>query len=250
MFRPAIVTSSCKEPVVGWIDNLYGPTAVVAGAGTGVLRTMHCDPDINANIVPVDMAVNALISCAWDIARKHEAANNNEKEEEEIPIYNYISSVENPLTWGKFSEYNKKYGFEYPFSSAIWYICFHMHRTAAMNRFYMIFLHLIPAMIIDSLALCAGQKPRLLKIYKKIHKFSRVVSFFCTNEWSFINDNTQRLWGELSPKDQEMFHFNMKDLDWKEYMSHYIHGMRTHLFKDDDSTLKSARIKWNRFVDD
>lgn len=68
MFRPAIVTSSVKEPVVGWIDNLYGPTGVVAGVGTGVLRTMHCDKDIIANIVPVDMTVNALIAAAWDVA--------------------------------------------------------------------------------------------------------------------------------------------------------------------------------------
>lgn len=67
VFRPAIVTSSAKEPLVGWIDNLYGPTGVVAGAGTGVLRTMHCDKKINANIVPVDFCVNALIAAAWDV---------------------------------------------------------------------------------------------------------------------------------------------------------------------------------------
>lgn len=61
MFRPAIVTSSVREPVVGYIDNLYGPTGVVAGAGTGVLRTMHCNPDITANIVPVDMTVSISV---------------------------------------------------------------------------------------------------------------------------------------------------------------------------------------------
>lgn len=72
VFRPAIVTSSAKEPVVGWIDNLYGPTGVVAGAGTGILRTMHCDEDINANIVPVDYTVNALIASVWDIAKAYE----------------------------------------------------------------------------------------------------------------------------------------------------------------------------------
>lgn len=74
MFRPAIVTSSVREPVVGYIDNLYGPTGVVAGAGTGVLRTMHCNPDITANIVPVDMTVNALITSAWDVATNYKDA--------------------------------------------------------------------------------------------------------------------------------------------------------------------------------
>lgn len=74
MFRPAIVTSSVREPVVGYIDNLYGPTGVVAGAGTGVLRTMHCNPSITANIVPVDMTVNALIASAWDVASNYKDA--------------------------------------------------------------------------------------------------------------------------------------------------------------------------------
>lgn len=66
------MTSSAKEPVVGWIDNLYGPTGVVAGVGTGILRTMHCGKEINANIVPVDYTVNALIACVWDVAQAYE----------------------------------------------------------------------------------------------------------------------------------------------------------------------------------
>lgn len=151
---------------MGWIDNLYGPTGVVAGVGTGVLRTMHCDRDINANIVPVDMTVSALISCAWDTANRYgnnqrsdsnktlDENNNNISQNYEIykdnynltcnncdnnnnnlmysketstqtdlemvPIYNYVSSVQNPLTWGEFTELNIKHGFEFPFSSPIW----------------------------------------------------------------------------------------------------------------------------------
>lgn len=102
---------------------------------------------------------------------------------EDIPIYNYVSSVENPLTWGQFTDLNIQNGFEYPFSTAIWYISFHMHKTACMNRIYMIFLHFLPALMIDMIAKCFCQKPRLMKLYKKIHKFSSVISFFCTNEW-------------------------------------------------------------------
>lgn len=100
-----------------------------------------------------------------------------------MPIYNYVSSVENPLTWGQFTELNIQNGFDYPFSSAIWYLSFHMHKTAFMNRIYMFLLHILPAMLIDALSICIGQRPRLLKVYKKIHKFSSVISFFCTNEW-------------------------------------------------------------------
>lgn len=243
MFRPAIVTSSVREPVVGYIDNLYGPTGVVAGAGTGVLRTMHCNPDITANIVPVDMTVNALIASAWDVATNYKDA----CFAEDIPIYNYVSSVENPLTWGQFTDQNIRNGFDFPFSTAIWYISFHMHKTALMNRIYMVFLHLLPALLFDLIAICIGQRPRLLKMYKKIHKFSSVISFFCTNEWMFTNSNVQRLWKKISRRDQEVFDFNIKNVDWEEYSFHYIKGMRLYLFKDDLSTLDAAKKKWARF---
>lgn len=56
------------EPTRGWIDNLYGPTGVAAGAGTGLLRSIHCNGSVHANVVPADLAVNALIACAWDVA--------------------------------------------------------------------------------------------------------------------------------------------------------------------------------------
>lgn len=161
-------------------------------------------------------------------------------------MYNYVSSVEKPLTWGEFTDYNIKYGFEQPFSSAIWYLSFHTHKTAMMHKIYVIFLHILPAMLIDSLALCVGQRPQLLKVYKKIHKFADVISFFATNEWMFTNNNVQRMWNRLSVRDQAFFNFNMKTMDWVDYLHHYIPGMRKYLLKDDMSTVDAARRKWNR----
>lgn len=63
--------------------------------------------------------VNALIVSAYDIANK-KAVKSSSDDSENIPIYNYVSTVQNPLKWGEFTELNMKYGFKYPFSSAIW----------------------------------------------------------------------------------------------------------------------------------
>lgn len=123
-----------------------------------------------------------------------------------------------------------------------------MHKTAMMNKIYMFLLHIIPAMIIDAISMCVGQRPQLIKIYKKIHKFSHVISFFCTNEWMFTNQNIQQLWKRLDNDDQKLFDFNMKTMDWIDYCHHYIKGMRLYLFKDDLSTLTAARRKWNRYA--
>lgn len=62
----------------------------------------------------------------------------------------------------------------------------------------------------------------------------------------FTNSNVQQLWKKLGRRDQDMFDFNMKTMDWEEYSYHYIKGMRLYLFKDDLSTLESAKRKWRR----
>lgn len=67
---PVAVVATRDEPVSGWIDNLYGPTGVVVGAATGLIKTLHGDAGVNADIVPVDMAVNAVIVSAWEVANK------------------------------------------------------------------------------------------------------------------------------------------------------------------------------------
>ena len=69
-FILCVVVSTYKEPLPGWIDNMYGPTGVAAGAGAGLLRSIHCDGSLKANIVPGDLTVNALIASAWDTYSK------------------------------------------------------------------------------------------------------------------------------------------------------------------------------------
>lgn len=59
------VMSTKSEPVPGWLDNLNGPAGIVVAYVTGVLRTMWCYVNTVAEVVPVDMAVNALIATAW-----------------------------------------------------------------------------------------------------------------------------------------------------------------------------------------
>jgi alcohol-forming fatty acyl-CoA reductase len=63
--RPAIITTTFHEPVQGYTDNLYGVNGVVTGAGVGVLRILHIDNRLKANIVPADYVVNSILGLAW-----------------------------------------------------------------------------------------------------------------------------------------------------------------------------------------
>lgn len=62
-----LVLATVKEPVAGYIDNLYGATGVLMGAAIGLVRTLHCNPNNLADMVPADFVVNNAIAAAWDL---------------------------------------------------------------------------------------------------------------------------------------------------------------------------------------
>lgn len=261
IFRPAIVVASYLEPLPGWVNNLYGATGVIVGCGTGVLRTLNCDKKVIANIVPADLTTNAIIASAWKTAvhanNSIEDANHNEPAEMpkpaeilddgSIPVYNYVSSVEKPIVWEKFMDLANKHGADIPTPQAIWCICLTLHRSWLLHKIYAFFLHFIPALIMDSVASLFGKRTNMITIYNKINKFSDVLAYFTTRNWTFKNDNVQNLWLSLSPQDKMIFPFDMSSLDWDKFFYNYVRGIREYVLKDDMSSVEYAKTKLRRF---
>lgn len=153
IFRPAIVVSTYEEPVRGWTDSMYGPTGIMIGTGTGVLRTMYMDVEKVADLVPVDLTVNAMLATAW-----YTAKNFKENQTSDIPIYNYVSGAQNPLTWKNFIDLNKKYGIDKPTTKAVWYYGLNPTKNYYLFLFYNFFLHYLPALLIDGYSTLRGNK--------------------------------------------------------------------------------------------
>nr|CAD7199535.1 unnamed protein product [Timema douglasi] len=63
--RPSQVSTSLKEPVCGWIDNVYGPNGAAAGIFAGLVRTGISHAEVKLNMVPVDMVANCIIAAAF-----------------------------------------------------------------------------------------------------------------------------------------------------------------------------------------
>lgn len=70
MFLFHSVIATANEPVRGWINNVYGPTGVVAAVVVGLMRVMYADPKTNAELIPGDFVSNAIIVSAWDVHNK------------------------------------------------------------------------------------------------------------------------------------------------------------------------------------
>jgi fatty acyl-CoA reductase len=67
--RPSIVTAALREPFPGWIDNLNGPTGLIAGGGKGFIRIFKVESsDFVTDLIPVDLSINLMIAVAWRTA--------------------------------------------------------------------------------------------------------------------------------------------------------------------------------------
>lgn len=77
-------------------------------------------------------------------------------------------------------------------------------------------------------------------------KANSALSFFANKQWEFNNDNTQKLWENLSEADRNIFFFDIKSMSWDYYARACAIGLRLYLLKDDLHTLKDARIKWGK----
>lgn len=251
--RPSIMISTSLEPIRGWINNLYGPTGSVMGVAYGVLRTLRSKEECVADLIPADIVINNIIAAAWETIEKRkdqlnviDANENNSKNSEEVAIYNTVSSVQNEMTWGRFMRETVKRGLEVPSEKAFWYYMFVFNRYKLMYNICVVFLHLLPAVIIDTIIYFMGKKPIMWKTYKKIHKYSNVIAYFSTQQWRFKNDRVMNLWNRLSPVDKRLFYFNMEDHDWDEYISYYMRGCRVYIANDPLETVERGQKRYKR----
>lgn len=243
LFRPSIVISTSMEPIPGWIDNVYGPTGVVVGAAVGLLHALHCNPKAVADLVPGDFVVNSCLAVAWKTAKTY-LGNHEEAPVDQLPVvYNYVSSIENPITWEVFMKYTEVYGLDVPSTKAIWAYLFILTPSPFFYGLLIFFLHWIPAYIVDAFLTIIGKKPMLIKAYTKIGKFSAVIAYFALREWKFSNNNTQNLFKELCDVDKRTFNFDMRTLKWEEYYKTYVKGLRMYLLTDPLETIPQGRRK-------
>lgn len=237
--RPSIIIAANKEPIPGWIDSLYGPSGVVVASTTGIMRTMQCDPEKKADVVPVDMVVNTIMTAAWNLENRR-----NKDSMEDPQIYNFVSSARNPITWFQF--FSLCYKFWPHTILAVWYPFITIQKSLIKSKILTFLWHFLPALLIDTIAQAFGKQPGLLKISQKIEKLCSLISYFSTRQWDFNDKNTLEMWETLDNRDKELFPFDVAELKWEEYFVHYMLGARKFLLKDDPSSIPAGSVRVRR----
>ncbi|XP_052836478.1 fatty acyl-CoA reductase wat [Drosophila gunungcola] len=225
IFRPAVIIAAHKEPISGWVDNMYGPMAILFGVARGVLRIATIDNNAEASLVPVDYCANLALASAWktieDCGRSKSPAS--------PVIYQLAPNEKNKITHGEFIRHALDGRNNCPLTKMIWYPFIHCITVPWLYPLAAFFYHTLPAYFFDLALWLSGRKPRLVKVYQKIHKTISILGPFSCKSWRFDMHNTDRLRQAMSEEDRRMYYFDMVSLNWKEYFLQALRGMRQFL---------------------
>lgn len=86
----------------------------------------------------------------------------------------------------------------------------------------------------------------MMKIMYRVQAAVISGRFFALNEFDFDYANVNSL--RQSDKDVQKFPFDIKAIDWDEYISIYMLGIRKFVLKENPKTLPKARSKMKKYV--
>ena len=127
---------------------------MIAGAGIGILRTMLVSREKVADLIPVDVAINAMIVAAWKIGTRS-------RFDRSIPIYNCTSGSVNPITWGNIEEWALVSLLKYPMDTMVWYPGGGFKSHVLHDRVCRFLFHYLPALVLDFILVLLW-KPRFV----------------------------------------------------------------------------------------
>ena len=138
----------------------------MAGAATGILRTMLVKADKVADLIPVDTVINVMIVAAWATASEEVSLN------QKIPIYNVTSGGTNPITWGNIESWALKSIHQFPVDTVLWYPGGSFKGVAIYDRLCRYAFHYLPAVVVDVIMILI-RRPRFMQ--KLVNKMTQAI---------------------------------------------------------------------------
>lgn len=174
--RPSIICPSIKEPYLGWVDSMNGPMAVLVGASSGLLRTVHGSGDSVPDLIPCDFVVNTTIVAAASVASN---------ENKELRVYNCTSSNQQPISWNEFLDLSREVYKSYPSTKVVWYPGGRMAKNYAFYLIYFTIFQLLPAVFIDFFMIISAKKTWAVKLQKRIFRSLKIFDYFVNSSWEW-----------------------------------------------------------------
>uniref|UniRef100_T1JN37 Fatty acyl-CoA reductase n=1 Tax=Strigamia maritima TaxID=126957 RepID=T1JN37_STRMM len=234
--RPSIVTASWKEPTCGWIDNYNTVTGFVVAVGKGFVRYLHGDPNCTADLMPADVSVNLMLAVARETAVNRS---------EQVKVYNCTSGNLNKVTWADVEKHCFHPTGKQTMNGTLRYSSATIRNNHYIYSLLYLWDHYVFARPLDVILKLFGKNIELVRMQDKIRKSMNVLKFFSCNQWKFSSDNVCSLWKSLNAKEKQMFNFDVRQINWPDYLENYVYGCKVFLLKEDASTLALAQKRQN-----
>ncbi|XP_052121097.1 putative fatty acyl-CoA reductase CG5065 [Frankliniella occidentalis] len=261
--RPSIVVPTFKDPIPGWIDNLYGLSGFWAGGFKGLMRIVPCK-DLVFNSVPADVATKNTVLASWhkgigrSFPRPAAQADAAPAPADAAPVADVVNVVIMKDSGVSFTDMSwvvseAGLGRIVPFPGAIRPPKF---ENTPCHTWYLLqawYHHYLFGFILDMLSRAAGIKPRVLGIYRTV-----VVALDATQsfwkQFDFDNDNLRELQTMMHPDDERDYCIMdlMSSRDSKEALRAVsipcVRGILKYTLKEEDNPEKNwkmiERLKW------
>ncbi|KAK9295204.1 hypothetical protein QLX08_010397 [Tetragonisca angustula] len=229
--RPSIIGASIENPCLGWLDNIYGVTAIFMTVGMGITKVIPAKENASVDLVPIDFVVDTILCAAWHVTLRP----NNE-----VKVYNCTNDGR-PLKWGQMINIAVKCNREMPMNKVFWYPCCFLVANRYVYNVLNIFLHILPAFVVDMYLKLSDKTPIMVKGSKRFNELVANAQYFSMNEWTFHGDNVRKMMVDVETlKDSEIVKLN-RDVDWERYITIYMAGIEKFILKEKFKSIDASR---------
>ncbi|XP_043521445.1 fatty acyl-CoA reductase 1-like isoform X2 [Frieseomelitta varia] len=230
--RPSIIGASLEEPCPGWVDNIQGVTDLGLQIAKGNVNVIIAKKDARLDLIPVDYVADTILCAAWHIAIHRDS---------EVKVYNCTSNAD-PISWDHLNNIFLECSVETPCNDITWYPYCKLVESKFVYSILNIFLHVLPALVMDIVLKLRGKKPVMMKINKRFNQLLTFLIFFHTHEWTFHRDNVYKMAEDIKVlKDSNKMKLDVRNINLKEYITNYQAGVVKYILKEKPDPIKAAR---------
>lgn len=220
ILRPAIIESGLLEPMPGWIEGLRMADPIIVGYGRGRLPDFPGDPNSIIDFVPVDFVVNALL-CSAALAHSKPG----------LHVIHVATGSVNPLKFGELYRIGREYFLSNPLR---------LHDVSAVPKYpewrfkrgeeFLKELHI--RWIAIGILMALIQRFNFIKPVRKLSSSLRSMQQMLDRLRYYVElygpytqvkacygaESLLSLYERLHEEDKKTFNFDVRSIDWVEYI--------------------------------
>jgi fatty acyl-CoA reductase len=216
--RPSIVESALELPYPGWIDGFKMAEPIILAFGRGAIPEFPGIPESVADIIPIDLVVNAMLAVA---AHRPEA---------EPRYYHVCSGSRNPLSYRALYELVREYFLAHPLpergGGTVRVPVWRFPGQRLVERKLRAGERLLDAA--DRVVTKLPRSDRVRKMVRRVdrergrlefvRRYANLYGAYVEAEVIYTDGRLLELYRSLPERDRNDFHFDARVIDWRAYL--------------------------------